>query len=55
MPQEPAAYFGWLMNCCVSDNRSGALRDGLSAALLFASGMAASGLTIYVAGLLHAI
>ncbi len=54
MPQEPMSYFGWLMNCCVSDERSSA-GERLTAALVFASGMAASGLTLYLAGLLHII
>jgi hypothetical protein len=55
MPQEPMSFFGWLMNCCVSDERTRASRDTLSAAVVFASGMAASGLTLYLAGLYHLI
>jgi hypothetical protein len=55
MPQEPAAFFGWLMSCCVSDERAATSREMLSTALVFASGMAASGLTLYVAGLFHLI
>jgi len=55
MPQEPMTFFGWLMNCCVSDDRGSASRETLSAALVFASGMAASGLTLYLAGLYHLI
>lgn len=54
MPQEPMGYFGWLMNCCISDERSTS-REVLSAALVFASGMATSVFTLYVAGLLHLI
>ena len=48
------SFFGWLMNCCVSDETraSGQL---LSTAVVFASGMAASGLTLYLAGLYHLI
>jgi hypothetical protein len=55
MPQEPMSYFGWLMGCCVSDERAQASREKLSAAVVFASGMAASGLTLYLAGLYHLI
>jgi hypothetical protein len=55
MPQEPLSFFGWLMNCCVSDERRQVSRDTLSAAVVFASGMAASGLTLYLAGLYHLI
>jgi hypothetical protein len=55
MPQEPMSFFGWLMNCCVSDERRQVSRDTLSAAVVFASGMAASGLTLYLAGLYHLI
>jgi hypothetical protein len=53
MPQEPMSFFGWLMNCCVSEERSQASRDRASAAVVFASGMAASALTLYLAGLYH--
>lgn len=53
MPQEPMGFFGWLMNCCVSDERRAGSGDALSAAVVFASGMAASCLTLYVAGLFH--
>jgi hypothetical protein len=49
------SFFGWLMNCCVSDERRQVSRDTLSAAVVFASGMAASGLTLYLAGLYHLI
>jgi hypothetical protein len=49
------SFFGWLMNCCVSDERSHASRETLSAAVVFASGMAASALTLYFAGLYHLI
>jgi hypothetical protein len=55
MPQEPMAFFGWLMDLCVSDDRALASRERLSAAVLFFSGMAASGFTLYLAGLLHLI
>jgi hypothetical protein len=55
MPQEPLNFFGWLMNCCVSDERVRASRETLSTALVFASGMAASGLTLYLAGFFHLI
>ncbi len=55
MPQEPMSFFGWLMNCCVSDERSVASREMLSTAVVFVSGMAASGLTLYFAGLFHLI
>jgi len=55
MPQEPMSFFGWLMNCCVSDERTQASRDVLSTAVVFASGMVASGLTLYLAGLYHLI
>lgn len=54
MPEGPMGYFGWLMSCCVSEERA-ASREVLSAALVFASGMAASGATLYLAGLLHLI
>jgi len=48
------SFFGWLMNLCVSDD---ALSPGqtLSEAIIFASGMAASGVTLYLAGLYHLI
>jgi hypothetical protein len=55
MAQEPMSFFGWLMNCCVSDERRQVSRDTLSAAVVFASGMAASGITLYLAGLYHLI
>ncbi len=55
MPQEPMSFFGWLMTCCVSDERAQVTREKLSAAIVFASGMAASGLTLYLAGLYHLI
>ena len=55
MPQEPMSFFGWLMNCCVSDDRRSASRETVSAAVVFASGVAASGLTLYLAGLYHLI
>jgi len=49
------SFFGWLMNCCVSDERGAVLGERLTAALIFASGMAASGLTLYVAGFYHLV
>ena len=55
MPQEPMAFFGWLMNCCVSDKQAADLGERVTAALVFASGMVASGLTLYLAGLYHLI
>ena len=55
MPQEPMSFFGWLMACCVSDEDGSRTRDTLSAALVFASGMVASGITLYLAGMLHLI
>ncbi|MGH9918918.1 MAG: hypothetical protein ACRD6W_08640 [Nitrososphaerales archaeon] len=55
MPQEPMSFFGWLMSCCVSDERAQASRDVVSTAVVFASGMLASGLTLYLAGLYHLI
>ena len=54
MPQEPMSFFGWLMSCCVSDERAGS-REALSTVLVFASGMAASAFTLYVGGLLHLV
>ena len=48
------SLFAWLMNCCVSDERETS-REVLSTALVFASGLAASGLTLYVGSLLHLI
>ena len=48
------SLFGWLMSCCVSDERSSS-RETLSTVLVFASGMLASGFTLYIAGLLHLI
>jgi len=54
MSQGPEAQFSWLLGCCVSDDASaGSLRE--FAALFFASGMVASGLTIYLASLLHVL
>jgi len=47
------SFFGWLMNYCVSDDRAHASRETLSTAVVFASGMAASGLTLYLAGAYH--
>ncbi|MDG6915534.1 MAG: hypothetical protein JRM86_03965 [Nitrososphaerota archaeon] len=55
MPQEPLTFFGWLLTRCVSDDRPAASRELLSTALVFASGMLASGLTMYVAGLFHVV
>jgi len=55
MPQEPMSFFGWLMNCCVSDERVQASKEMRSAAVVFASGVAASGLTLYLASLYHLI
>jgi hypothetical protein len=55
MPEEPMGVFGWLMGCCVSDDHAAPAREFLSAAVVFASGIAASGLTLYLAGLLHLI
>ena len=55
MPQEPMSFFGWLLNCCVSDERRQASKETLSTAVVFASGMAASGVTLYLAGLYHLI
>lgn len=52
MAQDPTSFFGWLMSCCVSDE-SRRSRETLSMAIVFASGMLASGLTLYVAGLFH--
>jgi len=49
------SFFGWLMNCCVSDERNSARGDAVSAAVVFASGMAASAATLYFAGLLHVL
>ncbi len=48
-------FFGWLMGCCVSDDRIGSPGQLLSEALVFASGVAASGVTLYLAGLYHLI
>jgi hypothetical protein len=48
-------FFGWLMNCCVSDDGAGSFGQALSEAAVFASGMAASGITLYLAGLYHLI
>ena len=55
MPQEPLSFFGWLMNCCVSDERATTSREILSTAVVFVSGMAASGITLYLAGLYHLV
>lgn len=55
MSQEPLSFFGWLMSCCVSDEQGSASREAFSTALVFASGMAASVFTLYLAGLLHLI
>ena len=55
MPQEPMSFFGWLMTCCVSDDRGRSLGLSVSEAAVFASGMAASGITLYLAGLFHLI
>jgi len=55
MPKGPMSLFGWLMGCCVSDERVQTSREKLSAAVVFASGMAASGVTLYLAGLYHII
>jgi hypothetical protein len=49
------SFFGWLMTCCVSDEPRKASQDVASAAVVFASGMAASALTVYFAGLYHLI
>jgi hypothetical protein len=54
MPPEPMNFFGWLMNCCISDDR-GPSGQILSEAAVFASGMVASGITLYLAGLYHLI
>lgn len=55
MSRGPTSVFGWLMACCVSDESGPARGDLFSAAVLFASGMAASGLTLYLGGLLHLV
>jgi hypothetical protein len=56
MPQEPMSFFGWLMNCCVSEDGKGSpTRLALSEALVFASGTATGLVTIYLAGLFHLI
>jgi hypothetical protein len=55
MPQEPLNHFGWLLNCCINDDASKRSGDAFSAAALLASGMVASGLTVYFAGMLHLI
>jgi len=55
MPQEPMSFFGWLMNLCVSDDVAHSSGRTLSEAVIFASGMAASGATLYLAGLYHLI
>ena len=55
MPQEPMSFFGWLMNLCVSDDVGRSSGKTLSEAVIFASGMAASGVTLYFAGLYHLI
>ena len=48
----PDGRLSWLMGFCVNDDPSS---QGMRAfaAIFFASGMAASGLTIYLASLLH--
>jgi hypothetical protein len=48
------SFFGWLMNLCVSDDATHTGR-AVSEAVIFASGMAAGGLTLYLAGLYHLI
>jgi hypothetical protein len=55
MPQGPMGLFGWLMNVCVSEDRAARSRDALSEAVVFASGVGASMLTFYFAGLYHII
>ena len=55
MPQEPLSFFGWLMNLCVSDDSARSTGKTLSEAAIFASGLAASGVTLYFAGLYHLI
>jgi hypothetical protein len=55
MPQQPMSFFGWLMNFCVSDDASRSPGQAISEAVIFASGMAAGGLTLYLAGLYHLI
>ncbi len=49
------SFFGWLMNCCVSDDSTRPSDLLASEAVLFASGMAASAITLYFAGLYHLI
>ena len=48
-------YFGWLLNCCINDDASKRSSEVVSAAVLFASGMVASGFTLYFAGVLNLI
>jgi hypothetical protein len=48
-------YFGWLLSCCVSDDRRALSGDLASAAFVFASGVITSALTLYLAGLLHVL
>ncbi|HUI01798.1 MAG TPA: hypothetical protein VLU99_08335 [Nitrososphaerales archaeon] len=55
MPQEPMSLFGWLMGCCVSEDGPSRSKDAVSAAVVFASGVVASGVTMYLAGLAHLI
>ena len=55
MPQQPMSFFGWLMNFCVSDDATHTTGRAISEAVIFASGMAASGITLYLAGLYHLI
>ena len=55
MPQEPMSIFGWLLTCCINDDTSTRSGEVLSAAVLFASGIVASGVTLYLAGMLHLI
>ena len=55
MPQEPIGLFGWLMGCCVSEEAPSRAKDALSATVLFATGVVASGVTMYLAGLAHLV
>lgn len=48
-------FFGWLMSCCVNDEPGKVSREALSTALVFASGMAASGITLYLVAAFHLI
>jgi hypothetical protein len=47
------SFFGWLMNICVSDDATPGRT--VSEAVIFASGMAASAVTLYLAGFFHLI